>query len=279
MKIGIIGTGNMGSVLTASLIESSAIHASRLMVTNRTLTKAERLKNAYPKLRVGSSAEEVFQFADIVFICVKPHEFFNLLSENKAVIAKHKLIVSITSPISCEQLESLVDCNVARAIPSITNRALSGSSLISFGDRCHTEYREKLLEIMSFISKPVLIEECTTRVSSDLASCGPAFMGFLLQCFINSAVSETDISKAQATTLATEMIIGMGKLLEKEVYTLPALIQKVCVKGGITGEGIKILKDHEHLFDAVIKKTHEKYHEDCEKITSQFQVKEELPET
>jgi competence protein ComER len=66
-------------------------------------------------------------------------------------------------------------------------------------------------------------------------------------------------------------------LLEKEVYTLPALIQKVCVKGGITGEGIKILsKEVDEVFDHVIQRTHEKYHEECEKVNQQFEVKEEL---
>ncbi|MFC0235250.1 late competence protein ComER [Fictibacillus phosphorivorans] len=277
MKVGIIGTGNMGSVLASSFIESSAISPSRLMVTNRTLSKAERLQNVYPKMKVGNNPEEVFRFAEIVFICVKPHEFYSLLSSNKSSISKHQLLVSITSPISCEQLEDLLDCNIARAIPSINNRALAGSSLVSFGKRCHADYKEKLLSLMSFISTPLVIDENITRISSDIASCGPAFIGYVLQCFINSAVDQTEITKAQATQLASDMIIGMGKLLEKDIYTLPTLIQKVCVKGGITGEGIKILSNEvDEVFDHVIKRTHEKYHEECDKVSQQFEVKEEL---
>ncbi|MGA4719335.1 late competence protein ComER [Fictibacillus nanhaiensis] len=277
MKVGIIGTGNMGSVLASSFIESSAIQPSRLMVTNRTLSKAERLQNAYPKMKVGNNPEEVFRFAEIVFICVKPHEFYSLLSSNKNSISKHQLLVSITSPISCEQLEDLLDCNIARAIPSINNRALAGSSLVSFGKRCHPDYKEKLLSLMSYISTPLVIDENITRISSDIASCGPAFIGYVLQCFIDSAVDQTDITKAQATQLASDMIIGMGKLLEKDIYTLPTLIQKVCVKGGITGEGIKILSNEvDEVFDHVIKRTHEKYHEECDKVSQQFEVKEEL---
>ena len=277
MKIGIIGTGNMGSVLAASFIESSAIPPSRLMVTNRTLSKAERLQHAYPKIKIGISPEDVFRFAEIVFICVKPHEFYSLLSSHQNNISKHQLLVSITSPISCEQLEDLLDCNIARAIPSINNRALSGSSLISFGKRCHNEFKEKLLSLMSCISTPLVIDDSITRISSDIASCGPAFIGYVLQCFINSAVDQTDITKEQATQLASDMIIGMGKLLEKDIYTLPTLIQKVCVKGGITGEGIKILSDKVNdVFDHVIKRTHEKYYEECEKVSQQFEIREEF---
>ena len=61
----------------------------------------------------------------------------------------------------------------------------------------------------------LVIEEDITRVSSDIASCGPAFFSYLLQCFINAAVDKTNITHEEATTLVSEMVVGMGKLLEK----------------------------------------------------------------
>ena len=66
------------------------------------------------------------------------------------------------------------------------------------------------------ISTPLVIEEDITRVSSDIASCGPAFFSYLLQCFINAAVDKTNITHEEATTLVSEMVVGMGKLLEKK---------------------------------------------------------------
>jgi competence protein ComER len=52
---------------------------------------------------------------------------------------------------------------------------------------------------------------------------------------------------------------------------LPTLQEKVCVKGGITGEGIKVLEAEignvfEHLFQA----THKKFDEDLAHIEQQF---------
>ncbi|HEY2421445.1 MAG TPA: NAD(P)-binding domain-containing protein, partial [Neobacillus sp.] len=40
MKIGIIGTGNMGRILVEALIEGKAISPSSMMITNRTKAKA-----------------------------------------------------------------------------------------------------------------------------------------------------------------------------------------------------------------------------------------------
>lgn len=67
------------------------------------------------------------------------------------------------------------------------------------------------------------------------------------------------------------MIIGMGKLLETEIYTLPTLQEKVCVKGGVTGEGIKVLeKEVGEMFEKVFHVTHKKFYEDIEDVSMQF---------
>ncbi|WP_423778624.1 NAD(P)-binding domain-containing protein, partial [Enterococcus faecium] len=48
MKIGMIGTGNMGRILAEALIDGNAVSPSSMIVTNRTLMKAAELKKAYP---------------------------------------------------------------------------------------------------------------------------------------------------------------------------------------------------------------------------------------
>ncbi|WLD92149.1 late competence protein ComER [Alkalihalobacillus sp. AL-G] len=271
MKVGIIGTGNMGSILISALIESLAVRPSEMMIINRTVKKAEKVKDQYPDIKIGKTNNEVAAFADITFLCVKPLEYYALLERISPELTRDKLVVSITSPISVEQLEALVSCSVARAIPSITNRALSGASLITYGKMCSPHKRKQLDQLMSKISTPVVIDQSITRVASDLSSCGPAFFSFLLQAYIDSAVEETNITKEQATQLVSEMVIGMGKLLEKEIYTLPTLQKKVCVKGGVTGEALKVFEaELGPLFNHVIERTHQKYDEDCEAVDRQI---------
>ncbi|OZM57767.1 late competence protein ComER [Lottiidibacillus patelloidae] len=271
MSIGIIGTGNMGSVLISAFIDSLAITPSQLYITNRTKEKAERLKADYPDLHVMNNASEVVRESNIIFICVKPLDIYPLIQQLKPDLHSNKCIVSITSPITVEELESHAECNVARIIPSITNRALAGVSLITFGEKCSGLYREQLLRMMEKISTPVEIDNSITRVSSDLVSCGPAFLSYLLQRLIDGAVETTDITKDNATLLVSEMMIGFGKLLEKEIYSFRSLQEKVCVKGGVTGEGIKVL-EHEvgDMFEKLIKSTHEKYKEDRYYVERQF---------
>ncbi|MDP4162297.1 MAG: late competence protein ComER [Bacillota bacterium] len=273
MKIGIIGTGNMGRILAEALIEGKAISPSSMLITNRTQSKANMLKNKYSKIMVMNNAAEVASLSSLVFVCVKPFDVYNILQDISPLLTKDKCLVSITSPISTLHLEKIISCSVARAIPSITGRALSGVSLLTYGKNCTAEWSGEIERLFRKISVPMEIEEKVTRVASDIVSCGPAFFSFLLQRFIDAAVKETDIDSNTATVLAGEMIIGLGELLKQGHYTLPTLQEKVCVKGGITGEGIKVMENElgdmfEHLFQA----TQEKFKEDVLKINQQFSI-------
>ncbi|APH04312.1 late competence protein ComER [Bacillus weihaiensis] len=271
MKVGFIGTGNMGRILIESFIESEAIKPSFINMTNRTLEKAEAIEQLYPEVNVLKSAEEVVTHSDLIFICVKPLDIYPLLNNLKQLLEPSKCLISITSPINVHQIESLVRCQVARAIPSITNRAFSGVSLVTFGESCHLSTRKAIETMFEKISTPVQIEENVTRVASDIVSCGPAFFSYLIQRFIDSAVEETDITKEQAVLLASEMLVGMGNLIETELYTLPTLQEKVCVKGGVTGKGINVLENEVgEMFNKVFQVTHEKYYEDIDEVSEQF---------
>ncbi|MEC1903208.1 late competence protein ComER [Bacillus atrophaeus] len=273
MKIGFIGTGNMGTILIESFIESKAANPSTITITNRTIEKALKIKKRYSNIQVTESLEKIVTENEMIFICVKPLDIYPLLARLAPYIRKDQILISITSPVQTEQLEQVVSCQVARVIPSITNRALAGVSLVTFGKSCQEDAKTKINGLMRCISKPLEIESDITRVASDIVSCGPAFMSYLIQQFIEAAVSETSVSKQDAILMSKEMLVGLGKLLESELYTLPALQEKVCVKGGVTGEGIKALENGvQDMFNRVFQNTHIKYEEDISAVKDQFLV-------
>ncbi|WCK53512.1 late competence protein ComER [Aneurinibacillus sp. Ricciae_BoGa-3] len=270
MQYAFIGTGNMGTILIESLIESGAIHPSQIIASNRTPEKLERLANKFTELKVSHNKNAARE-ASILFLCVKPHDYPVVLDEISESLTPGKIVLSITSSIGPAMLERHSHAKAARIIPSITNSACSGASLITFGSRIDASDKQILLRLFSTISKPIEINEDITRISSDLVSCGPAFFSFLVQRYIDCAVKETNISKDQATSMITEMLIGLGKLLEEGRYTLPALQEKVCVPGGVTGIGLEVLdKTTDQTFERLIEATHQKFKTDIEEVTHAF---------
>lgn len=274
MKAGFIGTGSMGSILIEAFIHSGAFNPEQIIAGNRTIHKVELLAETYPGLHVAGSNREVVLGSDLIFLCVKPSEFKKVIDEIKEDVLPSQLIVSITSPVLLKHLEGLLPAKISKIIPSITNYVLSGATLCIHGNRMQPEDKEWLENLFAHISSPIRVSENYTRISSDISSCGPAFLAKFLQSFIDAAVEATGISIEEATLLASEMTLGTGKLLTTGGFNPASLQKRVSVPGGITAEGLRILDDElAGIFSRVICATHAKYEEDIEKAELLFTLK------
>ncbi|EJW17301.1 late competence protein ComER [Paenibacillus alvei] len=271
MKVGFIGTGSMGSTIIEALLQSGALESSQLIASNRSKHKIQQLAAQYPGFQLASSNVETVQESDIVFICVKPLEFKTVLDEIAPFVRPELIAVSITSPVLISHLEQQLTCKIAKIIPSITNYVWSGASLCMYGSRILTEDRLLLEQLMMSISRPVQVPEQFTRITSDISSCGPAFIAFFVQKWVDAAVEVTGIERKDAERLASEMLLGTGKLLTEGGFTLEHLKQRVAVPGGITAEALRLLDDElEGVFQQLIQVTHAKYEEDLHKVEFQL---------
>ncbi|MFC3767783.1 late competence protein ComER [Paenibacillus sp. GCM10012303] len=271
MKVGFIGTGSMGTVLIESFIRSGAIRPSAVVAANRSHEKAVRLATRYPGLTAAGSNGEVAAACDLVFLCVRPLSFKSVIDEIKPYITADQIVISITSPVLLKHLESALPCKVAKVIPSITNEVQSGAALCIYGERMNGEDRTSLERLLSPISKPIRVAESYTRVTSDISSCGPAFLAYFVQKLIDAAVQVAGMPREEATRLASETLLGTGKLLNEGGYTPESLRQRVAVPGGIIEAGLELMeRELETTFVRLLQATHAKYDEDVEKIDQLF---------
>ncbi|MBM7097135.1 late competence protein ComER [Bacillus sp. H-16] len=271
-KIGFIGTGSMGRILIEAILESKAALPTQMTIHNRTIEKACAIAEEYKGITVSASLPSLIKKCDWIFLCVKPLQMIPILKEYKDYLTPEKTLISITSPLSLDQLEGIVNCQTVRFIPSIVNRAGCGPSLITYGTSSQEDQKKSLREFLSCFSSPLEIDESITRVSSDIASCGPAFISFLVEKLIEAAVAETTITKEEATYIAENMLIGYGALLQEKLFTLSTLQKRVTVPGGVTGEGLKVLNEETgDMFHKLFVKTHEKFDEDKYFIQKQLE--------
>ncbi|WP_426447867.1 late competence protein ComER [Paenibacillus sp. S-38] len=271
MRVGFIGTGSMGSILIEAFIRSGALNPEHIVATNRTLAKAELLAEKYPGMQVARSNKEVALGTDLLFLCVKPSEYKAVLDEIQDHTLASQIVISITSPVLIRHLEEILPSKIAKVIPSITNYVLSGATLCIYGDRLTPEDKDLLENLFSHVSAPIRVSEQYTRISSDLSSCGPAFLAYFVQKFVEAAVDTTGISEEEATQLASEMTLGTGKLLTTGGFSPAQLQKRVAVPGGITAEGLRLMeKELCGVFYDLIRTTHSKYEEDLEKVEARF---------
>lgn len=271
MKVGFIGTGSMGSILIDAFIHSGALQPAHIVASNRSIHKVEQLAAKHPGLVVAKSNIEVMLNCDLIFLCVKPKEFKKVIDEISNISLDSQIIVSITSAVLIEHLEEWLPCKIAKVIPSITNYVLSGATLCMYSNRMLEEDIQIIEDMLASISKPMRVDEAYTRICSDISSCGPAFMAYFLQKFIDAAIEKTGIARETATELATEMLYGTGKLLTIGGMDPVTLQQRVSVPGGITAEGLRMMENElDGMFIELVHTTHAKYEEDLAKVESLF---------
>lgn len=271
MNVGFIGTGTMGSLLIEAFIASGALTPAQIAISNRTFAKAQALADRYPGMKAEKTNAGAACGCDIIFLCIKPHEFKNAVDDLKPVIRPHQIIVSITSPVLISHLEGELDCKIAKVIPSITNFVWSGASLCIYGQTMQEEDKAQLESLLSHISEPLQIDESYTRIVSDLSSCGPAFISFLLEQFVEAAVNETGIGREEALRVASAMLLGTGLLLTEGGLTPADVQERVAVPGGITAKALSLLRrETDGVFNQLIRTTHSKFKEDLKKVSISF---------
>ncbi|AIQ48845.1 competence protein [Paenibacillus sp. FSL R7-0273] len=271
MKVGFIGTGSMGSLLIDTFLRSGALEPCDVLASNRSQGKLLELQKLHPGLNVCASNCETASGSDIVFLCVKPLQFKALADEIAPCLRSEQIVVSITSPVQLQHLESVLPSKIAKIIPSITHSVRSGTSLCIFGSRLNKKDRLSLLQLFSCISVPAEIPESHTRIASDFSSCGPAFLSYFLERWIEAAIEATGIDEALVSRLAGEMLLGTGRLLTEGSFTPRELQERVAVRGGITAEALNHLHTSlEGVFERLITTTHDKYDEDVLRLDALF---------
>ncbi len=276
MKIGFIGTGSMGSLLIESFLRSGALQPRQITASSRSGVRSERLAARYPGLKATDSNVQTVLNSDIIFLCIKPLEFHGVLTEIQSALNSKQIVVSITSPVLIAHLEKILPSKVAKIIPSITHSVLSGASLCMYGQRIQPEDRLLLEQLISSVGIPVLIEEEHVRAASDISSCGPAFLAYILQLWADSAADLTGISRPAAIQLGAQMLLGTGRLLTEGGFSPEQLRQRVAVPGGVTAEGLSVLKQHlSSVFPELIQATGSKHKHDLAKLDALFSGTEE----
>jgi competence protein ComER len=267
MYTGFIGTGSMGQILVEAFIRANRLSPEQIIIHNRTRAKAEKLARDYPGMRIASNNEQLVRETERFFICVKPKEFPAVLSEIRPFVNPDQLTISITSPVLLEDLEQWLPCKVAKIIPSIANKALSGTVLYIPGSRLTAKEEDQLKTWLGGIGTPLKVAEDHTRIASDLASCGPAFLAKILEEMATAASRYAGISLDTSTSIVVPLALSLSKLLTEDPFTLSTLIERVAVPGGITSEGLKILEhDLPRTFQNLFAMTHQKYRDEVKKV-------------
>jgi competence protein ComER len=239
LKIGIIGTGTIGGMLTRAF---AGLPDGQVTVFNRTPQKADAISREYKQVRVASSLPDLVGVSDLIFVCTKPADAPSVLGEIGPRLRRDQTLATTISQVSMQAWEREVAARIVKVIPSITQTVCSGVILVCYGSRFDNAAQEQFEALLGQIATPFVIDEHQLRLSSDLASCGPAFVAFILSQWSTAAARTGRLSQAECEYVLSKMLIGVANLLQNG-YTLSEIVRRVSVPGGITQQGIDSFGD------------------------------------
>jgi competence protein ComER len=262
---GFIGTGHLGSMLVKKFMETGAIEAEEILASNRTPEKVERLAEATGIRSVSNRV--VAELSDVIFICVRPLEVRDVLSDVAYLLNSQKLVISVASDVSLENMRTLCHARLTRAFPSMASEKLQGVTLLAFGDNTTVEDRRLITGLFQAIGKAEVVEEKHFGTLADLTSSAPGYFAALMREFVLAA-KRRGISPELAERLVKQTLLGTALLLEGESFA--GLIESVATKGGITEAGVKVIqREAPGMFDQLFQATEARHVQVKKKIDGQ----------
>ncbi len=251
IKIGFIGYGSMGSMLMNAFIKSGRIRPDEIIVSTKTKSKLAEIKKRWENIHIAENNSEAARAAKYLFICVKPLEIKNILSEISINIEPGTHIISIAGSVSIKMIEHLTPAKVTRLIPGLTSEVLEGISLVCHSDRVTQQEADFVETLLAGISEVKKIKEEDFELTPVLTSCMPGFVASIFKELIDASTGyNSNLSKSEMELMVMNTLYGTIKLLKESNMTFEEMIQRAATKGGVTEEGIKVFqKDLPNTFN------------------------------
>ncbi|MBR2633997.1 MAG: pyrroline-5-carboxylate reductase [Clostridia bacterium] len=254
MKIGFIGTGNMGGALALAAAKAEGNHS--LFLADFDKKKAAELAE-----RLGASVSEnreILETCDMVFLGVKPQVLPALLEEIAPTVKKRGdglVLISMAAGVSTARILSFLG-EKTPLIRMMPNTPVSvGEGVIVYHSVNVDAAREA--SFLSLMKRAGLVEKLSEDkidAASALHGCGPAFVYLFVEALADGAVA-CGLSRDTAQRFAAATVAGAAKTVLETKKHPGELKDAVCSPGGSTIEGVRVLEEaafRSAAMDAVI---------------------------
>lgn len=234
IKIGVIGCGNMASVVVRALHRSSQNNDLHFKTYTPSKSKARELAKQVDGV-VMESLEEVND-CEFVIIACKPQQFSSLSQKLRPMDLRGKCIISIMAAVSVEQIKSqLGDLNVVRLMPSMPMEVDEGISLLHFRDTVSEQQKDFLREVLKPSSLVIELrsEEIFDRLTV-ISSSGPAYIYYFMNV-MEEKLRSWDVEEETCRMLVAQLFRGSSSnALANGSKSLNSLINMVTSNKGVT---------------------------------------------
>ena len=233
-KIGFIGAGNMAQAMIGGIVKSELVPANNIMASNRSHEILKFIEEKF-EILITASNKEVAEFADILFLAVKPDKYEHVIDEIKEYVKDDVIIITIAAGISIKATEVNFGkkLKVVRTMPNTPSLVGEGMSAICYNEMISKEEVNSVVEIFESFGKVEIIDEKLIDVIPSISGSSPAYVYMFIEALAEGGVLR-GLPWKQAYNLAAQAVLGAAKMVLETGDHPAELRDKVCSPGGTT---------------------------------------------
>ena len=234
--IGVIGAGVMGEALIAALIRSG-IHPADISFTEKRDERAAELTARYSI--VHKDLASVSASSQTILLVVKPQDMQTTLVELAPHISPDCLVISFAAGKTIASIAAVLASNnpIIRVMPNTPALIGKGASGYSLGEGVTKEQKSFVKSFLDATGKAIEVpEELQDSVTATSGS-GPAYFFAFVEAMVDGAIA-LGLTRADATTLTIQTIVGAAAMLQESGDTPTTLREKVTSPNGTTAAAL-----------------------------------------
>ena len=241
-RLGVLGTGKMGSALVRSFINGGLLGPDRVIAADLDRASLDRLRKE-TGITVTRDNAQVAKTAEIILVALKPDVCRSVLREIRDGIGPNHLIVSIAAGVPIKAIEDAVGAQrrIIRVMPNTPCLVGAGASGFSPGKGATSEDRDDVHAMFSSVGLALELPEKHLNAVTGLSGSGPAY-GFMVIDALADGGVKMGLPRAVALQLAAQTMLGAARLVIETKRHPAELKDQVASPGGTTIAGIAALE-------------------------------------
>ncbi|MBE7019776.1 MAG: pyrroline-5-carboxylate reductase [Ruminococcaceae bacterium] len=242
MKIGFIGTGNMGGAMIDGILASGIVATSDVYVSD--ISENQLTKYKEKGINTSTDNKVTAENSDYIFLTVKPQFYEAVLADLKEF--SDKIYITVAPGITTDFLrKKLADTTkVVRTMPNTPALVGEGVTAVCRGENVTDEEYETVKQLLSAFSEIHELPEDKMDAIISVSGSSPAYVYMMIDAMAKSGERQ-GIPYETALRMAGKTVLGAAKLLLSSNEPADILVDKVCSKGGTTIEAVNHLKEHD----------------------------------
>ncbi len=243
MKVGFIGLGNMASAMIGGIIAKGIRRSEDIVGTDCLAAGRDRAQEIYQILVTETNIETVQQ-ADILFLCVKPQFYEEVIKEIRNEIRPDQIIVSIAPGKTIRLIEDLFERQIKllRCMPNTPALVGEGCTGVCINEQVTQRELDEVMTILSSFGKASTVKEDLMDAVVGVSGSSPAYVFMFIEAMADAAVL-AGMPRNMAYEFAAQSVYGSAKMMLETGKHPGVLKDMVCSPAGTTIEAVRILEE------------------------------------